>query len=448
MPAPADLVHESSTTTGTGNFTLAEINGKRRFSSPFGTGGSNVFDYFISNRSAVEWERGTGSMSDANTLVRDTVIASSNADAAVNFSAGLKDVTNDIPAAKQVTTDTTQTLTGKTISGASNTLTVLAATQLSGAVPVANGGTGQTTEAEAIGELIQALTEDTAPDYAADYIATYDASADTGKKVLLSVAVRERLAADRTYYVRTDGSDSNTGLVNNSGGAFLTIQKAIDVVTALDIGIYDVTISVGAGTYTGGVTVSGAWLGSGTVALQGDTTTPANVIISTTSENCINVSSGGRLTVGGFQLQTTTSGNGIVVDTSGNVRVTGKMRFAAMAGYAHMESARGGSWILLDTDYDITGATIYHFVAADQGYISASGVARTVTITGTPNFSGAFAYATRLGSVSSSAVTFSGSATGVRYSGTLLSLVNTFGGGANYFPGGAAGSVATNSVYA
>lgn len=52
-------------------------------------------------------------------------------------------------------------------------------------VAVASGGTGQTTEAEAVGELIQALTEDTSPDIAADFIATYDASADTGAKVLL-----------------------------------------------------------------------------------------------------------------------------------------------------------------------------------------------------------------------------------------------------------------------
>lgn len=41
-----------------------------------------------------------------------------------------------------VGTDTTQTLTNKTISGSSNTLTVLAGTQLSGQAPVANGGTG------------------------------------------------------------------------------------------------------------------------------------------------------------------------------------------------------------------------------------------------------------------------------------------------------------------
>src|SRR5690606_5418771 len=68
----------------------------------FGTGSStDVFDYFVSNRAAAEWERGTGHMSDANTLVRDTVIASSNSNNAVSFSAGTKDVTNDVPADDQ-----------------------------------------------------------------------------------------------------------------------------------------------------------------------------------------------------------------------------------------------------------------------------------------------------------------------------------------------------------
>ena len=105
MPSPANLVHEISSTTGTGNLTVAAVNGKVRFSDAtyaFGTGGSDVFWYFIMNQAASEWEVGTGSMSDANTLVRDTVIASSNSDALVSFSAGTKDVTNDIPAAFQL----------------------------------------------------------------------------------------------------------------------------------------------------------------------------------------------------------------------------------------------------------------------------------------------------------------------------------------------------------
>lgn len=103
MPAPANLVHQTTTGTGTGNLTLAAVNGKQSFATAFGTGvTTNVFDYFVSNREAAEWERGTGHMSDATTLVRDTVIESSNSNAAVNFSSGTKDVTNDIPAGSQL----------------------------------------------------------------------------------------------------------------------------------------------------------------------------------------------------------------------------------------------------------------------------------------------------------------------------------------------------------
>lgn len=100
MPQQANLIHETSDTTGTGNFTLTAV--AQRFSAAFGTGAGNTFDYFIVNREAVEWERGIGYMSDANTLVRDTVIESSNSNAAVNFSAGTKDVANDVPAAEQL----------------------------------------------------------------------------------------------------------------------------------------------------------------------------------------------------------------------------------------------------------------------------------------------------------------------------------------------------------
>lgn len=101
MAELADLVHETATTTGTGNFTVASVSGRQAFNTAFGTGGTDKFYYFISSRTASEWEVGTGHLSAATTLVRDTVIASSNSNAAVDFGAGTKDVTNDLPSSRQ-----------------------------------------------------------------------------------------------------------------------------------------------------------------------------------------------------------------------------------------------------------------------------------------------------------------------------------------------------------
>jgi len=115
------LVHEVSTTTGTGNFTLAAANARTTFNDWFGTGGTDLFYYAILNRDVDEWEYGTGHLSDATTLVRDTVIGSSNANALVNFSAGSKDVINDLPAEFQVAVNDFPLLSGIHLGHASDT---------------------------------------------------------------------------------------------------------------------------------------------------------------------------------------------------------------------------------------------------------------------------------------------------------------------------------------
>ena len=86
-----DRVKETSTTTGTGNVTLAgAATGFETFNTAFGVG--PFFNYAIQLQSGSEWEVGIGHLSGSTTLVRDQVEQSSNSDALVSFSAGTKDV--------------------------------------------------------------------------------------------------------------------------------------------------------------------------------------------------------------------------------------------------------------------------------------------------------------------------------------------------------------------
>jgi hypothetical protein len=92
------------------------------------------------------------------------------------------------------------------------------------------------------------------------------------------VQPREQLTAARTYYVRTDGSDSNTGLADTAGGAFLTVQKAFDTVAGLDLGLYNCGVTVGAGTFDGGCLLGSIPSGGGSlnVTMQGPASTTLN----------------------------------------------------------------------------------------------------------------------------------------------------------------------------
>jgi len=100
----ADRVMETTTTTGTGTVSLAGAKtGYRGFVA--GAGASAVVYYTIAGQAGGgaegEWEVGIGTVTDAapDTLSRTTILSSSNAGAAVDFSAGTKDVFLTAPAA-------------------------------------------------------------------------------------------------------------------------------------------------------------------------------------------------------------------------------------------------------------------------------------------------------------------------------------------------------------
>lgn len=148
MAKIGNLVQQTSITIGTGDFTTVSVNGKRDFATEFSTGGTDVFYYFISHQTAAEWEYGTGHMSASNTLVRDTVIQSSNANALVNFSLGTKDVVNDLPASLQALLEST-TGSGAIVRATSPTLvtpalgtpTALVGTNITGTAAGLTAGT-------------------------------------------------------------------------------------------------------------------------------------------------------------------------------------------------------------------------------------------------------------------------------------------------------------------
>ncbi len=269
----------------------------------------------------------------------------------------------------------------------------------------------------------------------------------TSKKVAVSEfsggVAREILAANRTYYVRIDGSDSNNGLANTSGGAFLTIQKAANVITeTLDLASYTVTIQLDDRTYTEPITLRRCLGrgGFGVAILQGNAGSPGNVIISTTNANAILVSAGAtEWLVKDLKVQTTTAGNGLYSSVNAYVSFQNVV-FGACAN-AHLYAAHSGT-LVATGNYSITGGAANHFNASLCGRLTVTG--RTVTLTGTPAFSIGFASSSLGGVVACGGNSFSGSATGKRYAGiTSNGVVDTSGGGASYLPGGTAGDAPT-----
>lgn len=352
-----DRVKETSTSTGTGTFSLAgAMTGFRAFSAVCSVG--DTVRYAIqavdsNGAPSGDWEVGYGTYSAANTLTRTTVVDSSNAGSAVNFAAGTKQVW-------------------------------------------------------------------------------------VGMDATMAGWVREKLTADRTYYVATTGSDSNTGL--SAGSPFLTIQKAVDVVCDnLNVSGYTVIIQVADGTYTGAVSLSRP-AGSGGITIQGNASTPANVYINVTGACFSSSVPGTKLTLKDMRVQGTTydiySSGGLIDFSNLKFWGGGVNVFCTSAG---LVTATG--------NYELLAGASCHLQANGYGRINVSG--RTITFTNSPAYSSAFVKVDGPGMVEASSVmqAYSGGVTGTRYLVSLGGLINTSGGGASYFPGNVAGTATSPGTY-
>lgn len=238
---------------------------------------------------------------------------------------------------------------------------------------------------------------------------------------------REVLTANRIYYVRSDGNDSNTGLVNNSGGAFLTLNRARDVVATLDGNGYTVTITLGT-SLTGTLNLNKGFAGvAGLVVDAGANTLTGSIVV--TVPMSVTVQNGTYLNTADHALTANGAGSTITVGSS--------VTLGTSTGQRHFNAVNNGK-ISISSNYTVSGAAAYHYFVQLGGIIENSGV--TVTVSGTPAFATAFAYADTTGIISSFPGSYSGAATGKRYDAQSGGIINVFGSGASFFPGNVAGT--------
>ena len=113
-----DRVKETSTTSGTGDFTLAgSSTGFVSFNSGIGT--SNTTYYCIFEQGTNNFEVGLGTLTGSTTFRRDTVLSNSAGNTSkINFgSSTTKDVFCTMPASKSVYLDSTGTPVGAASAG-------------------------------------------------------------------------------------------------------------------------------------------------------------------------------------------------------------------------------------------------------------------------------------------------------------------------------------------
>lgn len=273
---------------------------------------------------------------------------------------------------------------------------------------------------------------------------------------------REVLTSDRIYYVRTDGNDSNNGLTNTSGGAFLTIQKAIDVAATLDLSIYNVTISFFQSFNISSSIICKKGIGQGTLILDGNNT----AILTATPENTITLGMIQCSTIGiqlrNFKTEHANPGVWsfhVVCRNSGYLEIDG-LNFGALPSVSgfdgHLMADTNAIIKISSSDYKISGgasganATSRHYFARDGGCIATFGAGfQTVSITNSPKFT-TFAFCEN-GTIQDYNTTYLGQiANGCKkYNVIANGVINQFtaGGGVYVFPGSINGTSSTGGQY-
>ena len=257
-----------------------------------------------------------------------------------------------------------------------------------------------------------------------------------------------RLAADLTLYVRTDGSDANNGSANDAAHAFRTIQAAISYVAAsFYIAGRNVTIQMGiAGTYDSFFVSN---LSQGLITVRGDPANQDSYIIPNGSANQLIEVLNSNVALVGLQINDTTGVKVPLFVVQGSQCSITNVSFNGSAGSTNRPM------VDVNRGCEVTCYGTIKFMVSCQNAFYAQGGTVTcglwscvITTVGGPTFT-AFAYANTLGFMAFTYgyTSFGGTAQGPRFNVTTNSVINSYGGGANFLPGNAVGLQSSGGIY-
>lgn len=262
----------------------------------------------------------------------------------------------------------------------------------------------------------------------------------------VSVSVRWIVPSATTFHVSTTGDDGNDGL--SSSNPLKTLAKLRSVLFGgmVDFGGQTVTalIDSGSGNYTEQLLIT-PWNGGGDFIFDS-----GGKSISTTNASAIVISGGlpGDVTLINPNVAATGAyPGGIGIDHRGS----GLVKFSGATFGAcdvHLETETPSANLRATGNYSITGNATTAHVLLGPGEVqinSTQAPGITVTLIGTPAI-GTFVF-NSAGQAFMQGITFVGGATGARYAAQLNGIIFTGGGGANYFPGNAAGSTGSGGQY-
>ncbi|MBE0560378.1 MAG: hypothetical protein IH622_06075 [Ochrobactrum anthropi] len=253
------------------------------------------------------------------------------------------------------------------------------------------------------------------------------------------------------YVIGPIGNDNNSGFAATADKGFATVQGAINAISSRYIVPGIVTIRISAGTYAGfNVPTSfiSAWdiigntanpaqvkINSLTAAVNngrgirngGATITLSGIEISSYYENVSNI--GGNLTLKDLNINMPlTTDRGAVASYGGRINVYGNIKVSGN-GSTFLDATQNGTIQLGYADAAVSNPTAINFNGA--------------------SFSSATMSSNSGGSLlaAPSVLTMTGSATGKRYNVYSNGTINTYGGGANFFPGTTAGTASSGGQY-